>query len=47
MTEKTLIELNIRTYQHADMEDVIYIWKECGLIRSSNSPKKSKKKNWC
>ena len=39
MTEKILTELNIRTYQHIDMEDVIHIWKECGLIRSWNYPK--------
>ena len=39
MIEKILIELNIRTYQHTDMEDVIHIWKECGLIRSWNNPK--------
>ena len=39
MTEKILTELNIRTYQHTDMEDVIHIWKECGLIRSWNNPK--------
>ena len=36
---KILTELNIRTYQHTDMEDVIHIWKECGLIRSRNNPK--------
>ena len=39
MTEKILTELNIRTYQHSDMEDVIRIWKECALIRSWNNPK--------
>ena len=39
MTEKMLTELNIRTYQHTDLEDVIHIWKECGLIRSWNNPK--------
>ena len=39
MTEKILTELNIRTYQQTDMEDVIHIWKECGLIRSWNNPK--------
>mgnify|MGYP001168077651 FL=1 len=39
MTEKVLTELNIRTYQHSDMEGVIHIWKECGLIRSWNNPK--------
>ena len=40
MTEKILTELNIRTYQHTEMEDVIHIRKECGLIRSWNNPKK-------
>ena len=39
MTEKILTELNIRTYQHTDMEDIIYVWEECGLIRSWNNPK--------
>ena len=33
------MDLKIRTYKHADMEDVIHIWKECGLIRSWNNPK--------
>ena len=40
MAEKRITELNIRTYQPIDMEDVIHIWKECGLIRSWNNPKK-------
>ena len=39
MTEKILPELNIRTYQQTDMEDVIHIWKECGSIGSWNNPK--------
>ena len=39
MTEKILTELNISTYQHTDMEDVIHIGKECGVIRSWNNPK--------
>ena len=43
MTEKILTELNIRTYLHSDMEDVIHIWKESGLIRSWNNPRK----NYC
>jgi len=38
MTKK-IMDLKIRTYKHADMEDVIHIWKECGLIRSWNNPK--------
>ena len=39
MTEKILTEFNIRTYKHTDMEEVIHILKECGLIRSWNNPK--------
>jgi ribosomal protein S18 acetylase RimI-like enzyme len=39
MTEKILAKLNIRTYQHTDMEDVIHVWDQCGLIRSWNNPK--------
>ena len=39
MTKKKSTDLNIRTYKHADMEDVINVWKECGLIRSWNNPK--------
>ena len=39
MTEKKLTDLNIRTYEHTDMEDVIHVWEECGLIRSWNNPK--------
>ena len=39
MTEKILTELDIGTHQHSDMEDVIHIRKECGLIRSWNNPK--------
>ena len=39
MTEKKSTDLNIRTYEHADMEDVIHVWEECGLIRSWNNPK--------
>ena len=39
MTEKILTELNMRTYQHSDMQNVTHIWKECGLIRSWNNPK--------
>ncbi len=39
MTEKIHTELNIRTYQHTDIGDVIHIWKECGLIRSWNNLK--------
>ena len=38
MTKKS-IDLNIRTYDHADMEEVIHVWEECGLIRSWNNPK--------
>tara|TARA_B100001142_G_scaffold296071_1_gene317509 strand:- start:303 stop:425 length:123 start_codon:yes stop_codon:yes gene_type:complete len=34
MTKKKSTDFNIRTYEHADMEDVINVWKECGLIRS-------------
>ena len=37
--KKILTELNIRTYQHTDMEDVMNVWEECGLIRSWNNPK--------
>ena len=36
---KISTDLNIRTYEHADMEGVINVWKECGLIRSWNNPK--------
>ena len=39
MAEKISIELNIRIYEHKDMEDIIHIWEECGLIRSWNNPK--------
>ena len=39
MAEKISTELNIRTYQHTDMEDIIHVWKDCGLIRSWNNPK--------
>ena len=39
MAEKISTELKIRTYQHTDMEDIIHVWKECGLIRSLNNPK--------
>ena len=39
MTEKIPPELNIRIYQTTDTEDVIQIWKECGLIRSWNKSK--------
>ena len=39
MTEKKSIDFNIRTFEHADMEDVIHVWAECGLIRSWNNPK--------
>ena len=39
MAEKISIELNIRIYEHTDMEDIIHIWEECGLIRSWNNPK--------
>ena len=38
MTKKS-IDLNIRTYDHADMEEVIHLWEECGLIRGWNNPK--------
>ena len=39
MTEKKLTDLKIRTYEHVDMEDVIHVWEECGLIRSWNNPR--------
>ena len=39
MTKKKLKGLNIRTYDHADIEEVIHIWEECGLIRGWNNPK--------
>ena len=39
IAEKILTELNIRTYQYTDMEDIIHVWKECGLIRSWNNSK--------
>ena len=38
MTEKILTEIIIRADQHTDMEDVIHIWRECGLIGSWNNP---------
>ena len=34
MAEKILKELNIRTYQHTDVGDIIYVWEESGLVRS-------------
>ena len=39
MTKKKLIDLNIRTFDHADMEEVIHVWEKCGLIRDWNNPK--------
>ncbi len=39
MTENKSADLDIRTYEHADMEDVIHVWEQCGLIRSWNNPK--------
>ena len=39
MTEKELTELNIRTYEQEDLEDVLIVWKQCGLLRSWNNPK--------
>ena len=39
MTKKVLTQLNIRTYEQTDLEDVIHTWEECGLIRSWNNSK--------
>lgn len=39
MTEKKSTDLKIRTYEHADLDDVIHVWEECGLLRSLNNPK--------
>ena len=36
---KKSTDLNIKPYEHADMEVVIHVWEECGLIRSWNNPK--------
>lgn len=39
MAEKILTKLNIRIYQHIEMEGIIYVWEECGMIGSWNNPK--------
>jgi hypothetical protein len=39
MTKKKSTDFNIRTYEHADMEGVMHVWEECGLIRGWNNPK--------
>ena len=30
---------NIRTFESTDTDEVIFIWEQCGLIRSWNNPK--------
>ncbi|MBG56505.1 MAG: GNAT family acetyltransferase [Deltaproteobacteria bacterium] len=30
---------NIRTFESSDTDEVIFIWEQCGLIRSWNNPK--------
>ena len=43
--KKKLIVLNIRTYNHADMEEVIHVWEEYDLIRGGNNPKLDTQRN--
>jgi hypothetical protein len=45
ITEKKSTDLNIRTYEHADLKDVTYVWQECGLLRREANIKENKNKD--